>query len=75
MIRYMINQPSKTQPLHKQHGLFVLGPDSIEEPFVDVYPMSGFIVSMRVPRLCLVKTTSCIGEYSTIHIPDVCKKR
>lgn len=50
--RAWINQPSSLQPLHARHGENVLAcrdTDTCDR----VYPLSGPVVSLQVPRLSL----------------------
>lgn len=52
LFRGWINQPSTLQPLHHMHGTNVLaGPDT--PATLRVYPVSGPVVSLQVPRQCV----------------------
>lgn len=47
-----INQPSTLQPLNKLHGTNVLA-NITQESSVRVWFLSGDVVSMQLPRICL----------------------
>ena len=52
--RMFINQASTLQPLHKYHGMKVLAVDT-KEKTIRVFPISGDVISMHVPRAALSK--------------------
>ena len=53
--RCFINQPSNLQPLHAYHGLEVIAfhDASSDSNTRCVYPTSGPIISMEIPKQCL----------------------
>lgn len=51
--RYWINQPSSAQPMSKYHGLCVIVAEDTAEATVRVWPATGDIISIEMPRLSL----------------------
>ena len=51
-VRVFINQPSKSQPLHKYHGKYAIAIPE-DGPICDIHFTEGAVHSSRVPKLSL----------------------